>query len=106
MSTVTFLAKCLAGDADLDDIGSFVEAWHSGAGPEMELDEYLGMTLDEYAVWVERPSALAAIVSAHRWEMPLLQALQDLAAIPMAARALDPTEANEDLEWLKKTERI
>lgn len=65
MSTITFVDKCLAGDADLNEIDDFVEAWHGGAGEGLELDEFLGMTLDEYALWVERPSALPAIVSAH-----------------------------------------
>lgn len=34
-----------------------VAEWHSGAGKDLELWEYLGMTVEEYAAWVVSPSS-------------------------------------------------
>lgn len=98
--------RCLAGDADLDDIGDFVGAWHEGAGPGMELDAFLGMSNEEYELWVEQPALLPAIVSAHRFGFRLVEAVKDLAAEPLAARALSPEDACSILNWLKATGRI
>jgi hypothetical protein len=34
-----------------DEIEDKIEEWHEGAGPDKELHEYLGFTLDEYKDW-------------------------------------------------------
>jgi hypothetical protein len=39
---------------EADTIDDFIDQWHDGAGEGMPLYEYLGMTLEEYAAWVER----------------------------------------------------
>jgi hypothetical protein len=64
-AAVTFLDACLAGRASPGQIDDWVERWH-GLGPRdrRTLPEYLGMSGDEYARWVERPSALDAIFRA------------------------------------------
>ncbi len=50
----TFVEAVLAGDAMLGDIDDFIDAWH--ASPEdVGLAEFLGMTEEEYARWVEQP---------------------------------------------------
>lgn len=41
-------------DHDMDDL---VDAWHTGAGPDQSLAEFLGMTDEEYALWVRNPTA-------------------------------------------------
>ena len=82
MTADTFVAKCLAGEADLDAIDDFVDAWHDGAGPELELREFLGMTPDEYALWVEQPGSLSAILSVHRFGAQVPEAVVEPAAPP------------------------
>jgi hypothetical protein len=45
------------GEMPDEEILDAIERWHGGAAPGTELYEYLGMTWDEYAVWVEGGSA-------------------------------------------------
>ncbi|WP_167553749.1 hypothetical protein [Pseudomonas syringae] len=48
-----FLELYLKGDVLEEDIHRFVEDWHDGCeGAGMELHEYLGMSWEEYGVWV------------------------------------------------------
>ena len=57
----TFLDLVLAGEARQDDIDDFVDQWHDGDA-SCSLAEFLGMSDDEYALWVEKPSALSLIL--------------------------------------------
>lgn len=62
-----FLELYLKGDVLEDDIHRFVEDWHEGReGAGMELHEYLGMSREEYGVWVATPAALAFILTARK----------------------------------------
>jgi hypothetical protein len=103
----TFVEQCLKGNATLDDIEDFVEAWHTSDDPR-ELHEYLGLTWDEYALSVERPQALRYVMFSRRFDVPLQQALAEypVALEPVAARARSEAEAREVLAWLKKTGRL
>jgi hypothetical protein len=109
MSEVTFVDRCLRGEATLEDIEDFVETWHKGDDPR-ELHDYLGLTWDEYALSVERPNALRFVIFSRRHGLPLEEVLERYdsveAAEPVAARAKSKAEAREVLAWLKKTGRV
>lgn len=62
---VTFMDLAVHKMVQLDQIDDFVDMWHSGAGNN-DLHKFLGMTKEEYAQWVERPSCLMDILQA-RW---------------------------------------
>lgn len=66
----TFLELVLIGKAHRDDIDDFVDRWHDSE-VSCSLAEFLGMSDDEYALWVERPSALDLIIQAHAAGMRL-----------------------------------
>lgn len=66
----TFLDLVLAGDACQDDIDDFVDRWHDGDA-SCSLAAFLGMSDDEYALWVEKPSSLRLILQAHAEGMRL-----------------------------------
>lgn len=66
----TFLDLVLTGEARQDDIDDFVDQWHDG-DTSYSLAEFLGMSDDEYALWVEKPSALNLILQAHAEGMRL-----------------------------------
>lgn len=66
----TFLDLVLAGDARQDDIDDFVDRWHDGDA-SCSLAAFLGMSDDEYALWVEKPSSLSLILQAHAEGMHL-----------------------------------
>ncbi|MBC9745565.1 hypothetical protein B1F73_03245 [Pseudomonas syringae] len=54
----------LKGDVLEEDIHRFVEDWHEGHdGGGIELHEYLGMSWEEYGVWVATPAALSFILA-------------------------------------------
>jgi len=62
-----FIAMCVSGEAAPDDIDEFVDKWHEGDS-KVPIDEYLGMTRDEYFAWVGNPNALVEIIRAHEPE--------------------------------------
>jgi len=101
----TFIERCLAGEADLEDIDDAVDSWHESDGTE-PISAFLGMTADEYAVWVERPSSLGYIIYARRHHVPLARALYLQSKERLAARSGSADEARALLEWLRKTGRL
>lgn len=59
----TFVESCVAGNATLDQLDSWIEGWHKGEiGRSMELRELLGMTCYEYSAWMKDPAAINSIV--------------------------------------------
>ncbi|KPY59248.1 hypothetical protein ALO46_101685 [Pseudomonas syringae pv. solidagae] len=62
-----FLELYLKGDVLEENIHRFVEDWHEGReGAGMEMHEYLGMSWEEYGVWVATPAALSFILAARK----------------------------------------
>jgi len=72
----SFIEKVLAGKATAESIDNFIDQWHEGNGSET-LPDYLGMTEDEYALWVETPEALDLIIQARTAGMRLQKASAD-----------------------------
>ncbi|MBI2767405.1 MAG: hypothetical protein HYX53_16040 [Chloroflexi bacterium] len=61
----TFVEDWLAGVCGLDAIDDYIDRWHEG-GTGVPLWQFLGMTRDEYGLWVEDADALPDILRAHR----------------------------------------
>lgn len=107
----TFVDLALSGAVTLDDIDDFVDTWHQG-GTGQELHDFLGLTWEEYALWVEQPAALRFILFARRHEEPLQDVLkqfagpEELRGEPVAARAADREEAQAVRSWLIQTGRM
>jgi hypothetical protein len=92
----TYMDVLLRGEILMQDIDDFIDAWHDApegsVASSMSLAEYLGMTEDEYQLWVEHPSSLRFIAATHRAKQPVgaLLASRDqlgLAVLPAAVRA-------------------
>ncbi|MFA6201636.1 MAG: hypothetical protein WC710_00445 [Gallionella sp.] len=96
-----FVTYCLSGEALLDDIDDYVDAWHETKG-EIPLHRYLGMSKSEYALWVTDPDVLPFIISAHREGREIGELLDELNTFPLAARADGPEKAKQLMRWLKK----
>lgn len=60
-----FIDLALSGNAGLEDIDDFVDAWHESDG-SVTLPDFLGMTPDEYALWVSNPETIEVILRARR----------------------------------------
>ena len=74
----TFFSLYSAGLMEAERIDDFIEAWHnSGDDEKRSLPQYLGMTDDEYAVWVMSHAALPTILAARRDRRPLPEAISD-----------------------------
>ncbi|MGW6427236.1 hypothetical protein ACWF82_31580 [Nocardia sp. NPDC055053] len=106
----TFVDAVLAGHALVEDIDDWVERWHesddSDDGIMADLHTFLGMSWDEYALWVGRPEALRLIVAAHRYDKPVTDLVLSADAYALAARAESPGDAVKVLNWLVDAGRI
>ncbi|HVC61326.1 MAG TPA: hypothetical protein VND19_13305 [Acetobacteraceae bacterium] len=64
-----FFELFCSGKVTADEIDDFVGRWHADLEPwakDMPLHEYLGLTDEEYGVWVCDPYALPHILAARR----------------------------------------
>lgn len=76
MSEPTFMSLALDGSVLSDEIESFVEAWHQ-SDSTLEVFEYLGMSFEEYSLWVSDPEAIDTILIARYSDRPLREAVND-----------------------------
>lgn len=106
-SRPTFIELCLSGDVVMDEIDDFVEVWHTDDAIEEPIHQFLGMTEEEYALWVEQPGSLRLILAARDENAPLYEAIERFVELePITARAADSEAARVVLQWLRKTGRI
>jgi hypothetical protein len=103
----SFMHRVLQGDAVLDEIEDYLEAWHDEEETDLSVAEYLGMTQEEYDLWAEKPASLRLILAAREEHQPLYATIERFAELePVAARAADPEAARVVWQWLRDTGRI
>jgi hypothetical protein len=74
--TGSFFDLYSQGQLSEDAIDDFVGAWHgSGDGYGVPLSEFLGLTEDEYGVWVMDARALPVIRASRSQHQPLHEAV-------------------------------
>lgn len=61
----TFMDRYLASEVEPEDIDTFVDEWHEGTSV-LSLAEYLGLSPEEYCLWVLQADALPRIREARR----------------------------------------
>lgn len=98
-SMYNFIQNCLTGDALLDEIDEYIDEWHDGDS-ELPLHDYLGMSWDEYAAWIESPENLTYIITARKRGITYTEALSQVAA--MAARSSAISKTPEIENWPDK----
>lgn len=97
----TFLALCIPGKATPDSIDDFVDQWHV-APRGTRLHEYLGMTTEEYSLWIRVPDALSYIVRARREEKTLNEVvIQGCRELQRTGPRGDASRITRLEEWLK-----
>lgn len=105
----TFFDLYSRGQALPDDIDDFVDRWHEGGDPQarsLPLHEYLGLTVDEYELWVRDPDVLPLVLIARRELRPLPEVMNDyLDELPMAARADDAATVKALRAWLANRQK-
>lgn len=60
-----FITDCIAGRAVLADINDYIDKWHVSES-SISLPYFLGMTEDEYILFVKNESALPGIIETHK----------------------------------------
>lgn len=109
-SATTFVDACLSGHALLDDVDDWVDRWHDvpddDAVADLTLDEFLGFTSEEGALWAEKPESLRFIVAAHRSGRPVASILTSRDEYALAARSQAEGNAEAVREWLRSTNRL
>lgn len=99
--TQTFVDLCLAGNVLLEEIDDFIDQWHASSA-EIELHEYLGMTKEEYALWLRVPDVLPYVIKARHDSKTLtdavMHACQDMR---LAARSSDQSKIALLRRWLE-----
>lgn len=115
MYSGTFIELLVDGRALPDDADDFVDQWSDSHDPR-PLHDFLGMSWDEYSLWVEQPASLRYIVFARlrrkstrnveRAEVHAISEYSTPRELAAVARATDSKEAQSVLDWLKRTGRI
>ncbi|MSO99558.1 MAG: hypothetical protein EXR07_00690 [Acetobacteraceae bacterium] len=102
----TFFDLYSHGLALPDEIDDFIDRWHEDASSRassLPLHEFLGLTRDEYEIWVLDPDVLPHVLIARREARPLPEVMsQYLDAFPLAARASDIATIKALRSWLAK----
>ena len=106
----TYMDLLLSGEVLQDDVDDFVARWHEAPedspAAHQSLEDFLGMTWDEYRLWVEHPESLRFIAAAHKAEQPIATVLRKLDRTGVAARTSEQGEAYKLLRWLIDHNRV
>lgn len=71
-----FIDLAIDGFVMADEIDDFVELWHSSDRDD-ELHEFLGLSWQEYSLWVAHPDNIFIIIAARVERKPVLEAVND-----------------------------
>ena len=97
----SFLSLVLAGEAMTDEIDHYIDQWHEGS-LGLSLHDYLGMTREEYGLWLDSPDLLPLIIASRKLNKPLNAIANDnLQAMRLAARADDAIKVRRLQAWLQ-----
>jgi hypothetical protein len=106
----TFFDLYSQGQALPDEIDDFIDIWHEGAdqrAKSLPLHEYLGLTMDEYGLWVQDPDTLPQILVARRESRPLAEVMNDYVnELPLADRAADDATVKALRAWLANQQKL
>lgn len=96
------------GDVLAEEIDDFIDDWHLKMEGKkfphiVPLYEFLGMSKDEYDIWIQDAESLPNILNARREGKSIDAAANDrVGELMLAARASDKTSIIALKEWLRK----
>ncbi|MGE0225213.1 MAG: hypothetical protein AB7F35_16430 [Acetobacteraceae bacterium] len=101
-----FFALYSQGRATADDIDDFIDEWHEdddAQARDIPLHDYLGLSVEEYGLWVQAPDALPLILAARRDGRPLRDVVLGSLTAPDEAVGDGDPEATAALRlWLER----
>jgi len=103
-SSPPFIDLYAAGRVAAEDIDDFIDAWHeSDSGEERTLAQFLGMSEDEYTVWLASRKVLPLIVAARRDPHGLADTVAEhLTSLQRDNRAADQAAIHVLSNWLSQ----
>jgi hypothetical protein len=102
--SLSFLDLYSDGKVTAAQIDDFIDAWHESDDSEQRpLSEFLGMTEDEYSVWLASHGILPLLVAARQDGRSVAAVVrQHLADLHHTAMAADETAIYVLSHWLEK----
>jgi hypothetical protein len=102
--SLSFLDLYSGGKVTAEHIDDFIDAWHESDDSEQRpLSEFLGMTVDEYSVWLASHKVLPLLVAARRDGRSVAAVVQQhLDDLQHAAAPADETAIYVLSHWLEK----
>lgn len=100
-----FIDLCLSGRALPGDIDEYIAAWHESNGGD-SLAEFLGMTDDEYKLWIADESALGTILYSRRMRRPLKLSDLEWSRMLLAARSSGKLDVDKVMQWLRNERKL
>lgn len=96
-----FINKCLSGDAFLDEIDDYIDEWHDG-NSNLLLNEFLGMTEEEYNYFAMDEDVLPFIIKSHRFKKSINETISSSKEdeLSFAARTSDKDKAKQLIAFL------
>ena len=74
--TPCYMDLALDGYVMPDEIDDFVETWHE-SDSELDVHDFLGLTFQEYSLWVAHPDNINIVIAARLERKPVLEAVND-----------------------------
>jgi hypothetical protein len=105
MSNLKFMDACMNGEELAEEIETYIEEWHEGDSKET-VYEYIGMTREEYGLWVENDSILKSIFYARRVGISINEFIGKDQGRSLVARSSSPEEAAFVQKWLVRSGRV
>lgn len=86
-----FIDLVLAGREDVAAVDDYIDRWHAGESPDLDLHEHLGMTTEEWEHFGSDERNIFAILRSRQRGVPLLAAEDDMRSpFTLAARSKSP----------------
>jgi len=102
----TFIDLYLNGQVLPEDIDDYIDSWHADPRGQ-QIYEFLGMSEQEYSLWLRDPDALPHIARARRERKPLEEVISSaLNEMPIAARSSDVIKVQRLKHWLEEHGKI
>jgi len=64
----SFMDLCVSEKIDPTDINKYIKKWHTADGTSDSIQEFLGMSENEYNLWLEQPGILPYLIEFHKRE--------------------------------------
>jgi hypothetical protein len=98
----TFIELYVNGKVLPEEIDEYVDKWHASPGNQ-QIYDFLGMSKDEYSLWLRDPDVLPHIVRSRRENKALTEVLaSSLNEMPIAARSSDVVKVRRLKRWLEQ----